>query len=51
VPDIHAAASAVIPAPPPVVDRILADYREGHPSILVYAAELALLADRAAGAR
>jgi hypothetical protein len=34
VPDIEAAASAVIPAPPPVVYRILADYREGHPSIL-----------------
>lgn len=34
MPDIEASASAVIPAPAPVVYAILADYREGHPSIL-----------------
>jgi uncharacterized protein YndB with AHSA1/START domain len=34
VPDIEAEASATIPAPPHVVYRILADYQEGHRSIL-----------------
>ncbi len=34
MPEIDASASAVIPAGPQVVYRILADYREGHPSIL-----------------
>jgi hypothetical protein len=32
--DIHAASSAVIAAPPPIVYGLIADYRQGHPSIL-----------------
>lgn len=31
---IRASASAYVPAPPPPVYAILADYREGHPHIL-----------------
>lgn len=34
MPAIHYAQSADIPAPPAHVYRIIADYREGHPSIL-----------------
>jgi len=32
--EIHATSSAVIPAPPPIVYGIIADYHRGHPSIL-----------------
>jgi hypothetical protein len=34
VPEIRVSASAVVSAPAPIVYGILADYREGHPSIL-----------------
>jgi hypothetical protein len=34
MPEIHTSLSAVIDAPPRVVYRILADYRDGHPRIL-----------------
>lgn len=34
MPEIRASSSAVIPAPPRVVYRIVADYHQGHPSIL-----------------
>jgi Polyketide cyclase / dehydrase and lipid transport len=34
VPRIAATASALIPAPAPIVYGILADYRDGHPAIL-----------------
>ncbi len=34
MPQIHAAASALIDAPPAAVYAILADYRTGHPQIL-----------------
>ena len=32
--EIHVTSTAVIPAPPPVVYGVIADYRRGHPSIL-----------------
>ena len=34
MPEIHASSSAVIAAPPPIVYGLIADYRQGHPSIL-----------------
>lgn len=34
MPDIHVAVSGIIPAPPPIVYGLIADYRRGHPSIL-----------------
>lgn len=34
MPEIRAASSALIPAPPPTVYGLIADYRRGHPSIL-----------------
>jgi len=34
MPDIRAASSAVIPAPAPIVYGLIADYHQGHPSIL-----------------
>ena len=34
MPEIHATSSAVIAAPPPIVYGVIADYRQGHPSIL-----------------
>jgi hypothetical protein len=34
MPEIYAASSAVIAAPPPIVYGLIADYRQGHPSIL-----------------
>ena len=34
MPEIHATSSAVIAAPPPIVYGLIADYRQGHPSIL-----------------
>jgi Polyketide cyclase / dehydrase and lipid transport len=34
MPEIRAAASAVVPAPPAIVYGILADYERGHPAIL-----------------
>ncbi len=34
MPEIHATSSAVIAAPPPIVYGIIADYCQGHPSIL-----------------
>jgi hypothetical protein len=34
MPTIRASATALVDAPPPAVYAVLADYREGHPSIL-----------------
>jgi hypothetical protein len=34
MPEIHVAATAVVPAPPAVVYGLLADYRDGHPRVL-----------------
>jgi len=34
MPGIHATSSAVIAAPPPIVYGLIADYRQGHVSIL-----------------
>jgi hypothetical protein len=34
LPDIHVSASAVIAAVPSVIYALIADYRQGHPSIL-----------------
>lgn len=34
MPEIHASASALIPAPPATAYGIIADYRRGHPGIL-----------------
>jgi hypothetical protein len=34
MPEIHVTSSAVIAAPPPTVYGLIADYRQGHPSIL-----------------
>ena len=34
MPEIRATSSAVVAAPPPIVYGLIADYRQGHPSIL-----------------
>jgi len=34
MPEIHATSSAVVAAPAPIVYGLIADYHQGHPSIL-----------------